>query len=133
MRRLRRWLRRIGMALGILLVLLLAMTLVLVGWGHQRLTAALPRHTGTVAGIRVAAPVEILRDQWGVPHVFAASPHDAYLGLGYAMGQDRLFQLLFMRHLAQGRLAELFGAWPGGRRGGPPVRTPGVPRPAACP
>ncbi|HPA41219.1 MAG TPA: penicillin acylase family protein, partial [Candidatus Hydrogenedentes bacterium] len=41
----------------------------------------------------VAAPVEIIRDEWGVPHIRAESEADAHFALGYAMAQDRLFQM----------------------------------------
>ncbi len=61
-----------------------------------------------VAGID--GRVEIVRDRRGVPHIFAASDSDAYFGLGFAVAQDRLFQLDLLRHLGQGRLAEMFGA-----------------------
>ena len=70
---------------------------------------ALPQLDGTrtVAGIQ--QPVEIVRDRWGVPHIFAASDEDAYFALGYVHAQDRLFQLELSRHVSQGRLAELVG------------------------
>ncbi|MBI4083674.1 MAG: penicillin acylase family protein [Candidatus Lambdaproteobacteria bacterium] len=62
-----------------------------------------------VAG--AAAPIEIVRDHWGIPHIFAASEADGSFGLGWAVAQDRLFQLALYRQLAQGRLAEVLGAW----------------------
>ena len=54
--------------------------------------------------------VEIVRDQWGVPHVFAEREADAFFGLGYACAEDRLMQMELLRRRARGRLAELFGA-----------------------
>ena len=70
---------------------------------------ALPQLDGTrtVAGLQ--QPVEIVRDRWGVPHIFAGSDEDAYFALGYVHAQDRLFQLDLSRHAGQGRLAELVG------------------------
>jgi penicillin amidase len=73
---------------------------------HRR---ALPAASGRRTTPGLDGRVEIVRDRWGVPHVFAASPRDAYFGLGYATGQDRLFQLEVHRRIASGRLAELFG------------------------
>ncbi|MBV9537555.1 MAG: penicillin acylase family protein [Acidisphaera sp.] len=57
----------------------------------------------------VAGKVEILRDRAGVPHVFAASSVDLYLGLGVAMAQDRLWQMDRLRRRALGRQAEVLG------------------------
>ena len=70
---------------------------------------ALPQLDGTrtVAGIQ--QPVEIVRDRWGVPHIFAGSDEDAYFALGYVHAQDRLFQLDLSRRAGQGRLAEMVG------------------------
>ncbi|HEY6547834.1 MAG TPA: penicillin acylase family protein, partial [Vicinamibacteria bacterium] len=70
---------------------------------------ALPATTGTVALRGLAAPVEIVRDRWGVPHIFAKSDEDASFALGYCHAQDRLFQMELSRRVGQGRLAELRG------------------------
>lgn len=61
-----------------------------------------------------AAPIEsvevvLLRDAWGVPHVYAPTDRAAMYGLGWATAQDRLFQMLHTRLMAQGRVAEFFG------------------------
>ena len=61
----------------------------------------------TVAGIN--APVEIIRDRWGVPHCFAESAPDALFALGYVHAQDRLWQMQWSRRAALGRIAELVG------------------------
>lgn len=54
--------------------------------------------------------VRIYRDEFGVPHVFAETNRGLFEGYGYAIAQDRLWQLELFRHAAQGRLAELLGA-----------------------
>jgi penicillin amidase len=54
--------------------------------------------------------VVIRRDEYGVPHVFAETNKALFTGYGYAVAQDRLWQLELFRHAAQGRLAELLGA-----------------------
>lgn len=56
------------------------------------------------------ASVEILRDRWGIPHVYAASEDDLWFAQGVIHAQDRLWQMELSRRVAQGRLAELFGA-----------------------
>ncbi|MEM2926438.1 MAG: penicillin acylase family protein, partial [Candidatus Bathyarchaeia archaeon] len=80
----------------------------LITWRDEYLRAKVPP-----LNARIKAPVrqkvEILRDRWGIPHIFAENSHDLFLGLGFAMAQDRLFQMDYYRHLAYGRLAELIG------------------------
>ena len=53
--------------------------------------------------------VELLRDPWGVPHVFAETDGGALYGLGYAAAQDRGFQMHYSLRLIQGRAAEVIG------------------------
>jgi len=53
--------------------------------------------------------VELLRDRWGVPHVFAETDTGAMYGLGYATAQDRAFQMYYNLRIIQGRLAEHVG------------------------
>ncbi len=97
---------RILLALALLLLIVAAAA---AGVGLYAWRRALPQIEGTLHAPGLAAPVEIVRDRWGVPHIFAASDADAYYALGWVMVQDRLFQLDLLRHAAQGRLAELFG------------------------
>ena len=53
--------------------------------------------------------VTVIRDRWGVPHIYAANPHDAFFGQGFVHAQDRLFQMEVARRLASGKLSEIFG------------------------
>ncbi|HPY51544.1 MAG TPA: penicillin acylase family protein, partial [Sedimentisphaerales bacterium] len=53
--------------------------------------------------------VELVRDRWGVPHVFAETDAGAMYGLGYAAAQDRAFQMYYNLRIIQGRLAEVVG------------------------
>ena len=53
--------------------------------------------------------IELLRDTWGVPHIFADTDKGAMYGLGYAAAQDRAFQMYYNLRIIQGRLAELVG------------------------
>src|SRR5919198_873716 len=57
----------------------------------------------------VGAAVEILRDRAGVPHIYADATRDAYFGLGFAMAEDRLWQMDRLRRRALGRQAEILG------------------------
>jgi penicillin amidase len=57
----------------------------------------------------ISGQVEIIRNNSGVPHIFADTDEDVYYGLGFAHAQDRLWQMVMLRRTAQGRLSELFG------------------------
>ena len=57
----------------------------------------------------LTAPVEIVRDQQGIPHIYAKNDHDMFFAQGYVMAQDRLWQLEMWRRWREGRLAEIFG------------------------
>ena len=54
-------------------------------------------------------PVEIIRDRWGVNHIYAKNEHDLFFAQGYSAAQDRLFQLEMWRRQATGTVAELLG------------------------
>ena len=56
-----------------------------------------------------ASKVEILRDEFGVPHIFRATPAAAAFGAGYAQAEDRLEELLKNYRKAEGTMAEAFG------------------------
>ena len=78
-------------------------------WWRDELASRLPATTGEM---RAAVPerVEILRDRWGIPHVFAPTDAALFFGFGVAMAQDRLWQMDYLRRRAHGRLAEILGA-----------------------
>jgi len=77
---------------------------------RRYLRRKLPKTSGDQRTPGLDGPVEILRDTWGVAHIEAKCVADGFFGLGYAMAQDRLWQLDHMRRLASGRLAEILGA-----------------------
>lgn len=60
--------------------------------------------------------IEVLRDTWGVPHVFSDTDAGAMYGLGYVAAQERGFQMTYNLRIMQGRLAELIGDRPRGNR-----------------
>lgn len=70
---------------------------------------SLPDYNATVRVGGLTAPVEIVRDTANVPHIFGATDPDVFYALGYAHGQDRMWQMTMLRRTAQGRLSELFG------------------------
>src|SRR5882762_3407665 len=69
--------------------------------------AALPLVGEKVAGVR--EPVEILRDRWGVPHIYAKNTDDLFFAQGWITAKDRLFQIDLWRRTGAGQLAEVLG------------------------
>ncbi|MCK4848466.1 MAG: penicillin acylase family protein, partial [Candidatus Heimdallarchaeota archaeon] len=53
--------------------------------------------------------VEIIRDKWGVPHIYANNEHDLFFAQGFVQSQDRFWQLEINRRTANGTLSEVFG------------------------
>lgn len=98
-----RWLIRIAATL----VVLSMVTVSLIYWLASR---SLPDYTDEVAVRGLTAPVEIVRDNANVPHIFGTSDADVFFGLGFAHAQDRMWQMTVLRRTAQGRLSEVFGA-----------------------
>ena len=77
-------------------------------WWNRELQRRLAVIDGRASG-PVAATVEIQRDASGLPHIYAEEETDLFVGYGYAMAQDRLFQMDYLRRRALGRLAEILG------------------------
>ena len=106
----RSWLRRLGRVLLFLLLAVVILAGVLTAGAYIVVQRTLPQTSGTITVSGLDRPVSVLRDQWGVPHITASTLHDLAFAQGYITAQDRLFQMEFNRRVAQGRLAEMFGA-----------------------
>ena len=98
-----RWLLRF--VVGVLALGLIS--LVLLYWFFSR---SIPDYTENFRVRDVAGPMEIVRDNANVPHIFGVRDEDVYFGLGFAHAQDRLWQMIMLRRTVQGRLSEVFGA-----------------------
>lgn len=68
-----------------------------------------PTRSGELKLEGLTAPVTVIYDTYGVPHIEAENDEDMYLAFGYVHAQDRLFQMDLIRRLGRGRLAEWFG------------------------
>ena len=77
-------------------------------WWKRESRSRVPEASGSLSA-GVTNPVAIDRDRWGIPHIFAKSDEDLFFAFGFAMAQDRLFQLDYLRRRAHGRLAEVLG------------------------
>jgi penicillin amidase len=98
-----RWLFRLATAVVVLVVGALGLV-------YYFASRSLPDYSGTYEVAGIAAPVEIVRDNADVPHIFGQSDEDVFFALGYTHAQDRLWQMTMLRRTVQGRLSELFGA-----------------------
>jgi penicillin amidase len=99
--------------LGRVLLVLVVLIAVLIGaavlWFRHAAYAALPQVDGTIHVAGLSAPVKVIRDAQGVPHISAASLHDLFLAQGYVTAQDRLWQMDMTRRYAAGELSEVLG------------------------
>ena len=68
-----------------------------------------PKYEGEVALQNIQKETTVYFDDFGVPHIYAATNKDAMTALGYVHAQDRLWQMELMRRIAPGRLSEIFG------------------------
>jgi penicillin amidase len=69
----------------------------------------LPQVDGETHLSGLERPVSIIRDRWGVPHIFAKTARDLFFAQGFVHAQDRLWQMELRRRISSGRLAEVFG------------------------
>ncbi len=94
-------------SIGSFLLLLAGMAFI--GWVTAIAHRALPALDGSQPISGLSAPVKVIRDAQGVPHITAASRHDLLLAQGYVTAQDRLWQMDALRRYAGGSLAEILG------------------------
>jgi penicillin amidase len=90
--------------IGVLILVIVAISGVYI---YFRTTA--PQYSGSLKLDGLKSEVEVLYDDYGVPHIYAQNEEDAYFALGYVHAQDRLFQMEMLRRAAGGRLSEVLG------------------------
>jgi penicillin G amidase len=74
-----------------------------------RAQAAVSQIRGTLRLAGLQDPVTVLRDRWGVPHIYAENQHDLFFAQGFVVAQDRLFQMELWKRSGQGTLSEILG------------------------
>jgi penicillin amidase len=77
------------------------------GWGAVR--RSWPQIDGTVQVDSLEAEAVVIRDRWGIPHIYASNAHDLFFAQGYVHAQDRFWQMEFWRRVGSGRVAEILG------------------------
>ncbi len=101
--------RVLGRSLLRILSVFVVLSLVLGLIGLFLVRRSFPEIDGETRLPGLDAPVEIIRDSFGVPHIYASTTHDLFVAQGYVHAQDRFWQMDFWRHIGQGRLSEMFG------------------------
>lgn len=101
--------QKLGRILGYLFVVLLILGLVVGSGAYLFVRRSFPVVSGTIQVTGLQAPVTIIRDRWGVPHIYAENRHDLFFAQGYVHAQDRLWQMELGRRLGSGTLSEVIG------------------------
>src|SRR5262249_13427083 len=76
---------------------------------RQKARAVLAQIEGEIAVPGLKKPVEVLRDRWGVPHIYARDAGDLFFAQGFVAAQDRLFQMDMWRRVGVGETSEVLG------------------------
>ncbi|MET9681770.1 penicillin acylase family protein [Streptomyces coeruleorubidus] len=97
-------------------LIVLVLVLALIGglafgayWSISTVRASFPQTKGTLTLKGLSGPVEVKRDDHGIPQVYASSDADLFMAQGYVQAQDRFYEMDVRRHMAAGRLSEMFG------------------------
>ncbi|MFE1248846.1 penicillin acylase family protein [Streptomyces sp. NPDC058766] len=78
-------------------------------WTVSTVRASFPQTKGTLTLKGLSGPVEVKRDGYGIPQIYASSDADLFMAQGYVQAQDRFYEMDVRRHMAAGRLSEMFG------------------------
>lgn len=76
---------------------------------YNMLTSSLPKYEGTIESEKIFSDIEIYRDSFAIPYIFAENDEDVAFALGYLHAQERLFIMDLIRRAGEGRLAEVLG------------------------
>ncbi|HEY9161785.1 MAG TPA: penicillin acylase family protein [Desulfomonilia bacterium] len=102
-----------GKVLKTILYILLALVVIISAGGYvfyrSMMKSPVPKVEGELKAGGLRESVEVLRDEWGVPHIYAKNMHDLMFAQGYVQAQDRFWQMEFFRKTCGGRIEELTG------------------------
>ncbi len=110
--------KKVGTFLMRGLMVIVALALVAAGGGAYYFKSYLPNTVapksfpkidGEIQLTGLDGPVNIYRDQIGIPNIYAATQHDLFYAQGYVHAQDRFWQMDAWRHIGSGTLSEMFG------------------------
>jgi penicillin amidase len=101
----RTWVRVLlifGLVLGLIVV-------GVVGYGVHLVRASFPQVDGDIGAAGISSPIEVLRDDLGIPTIYADNLEDLFFAQGFVHAQDRFWEMDVRRHITAGRLSEMFG------------------------
>jgi penicillin amidase len=90
-------------------VVLLVLVVIVAAVGFWFVRRPWPEVRGNIEVPGLTTAVEVIRDEWGVPHIYAQNEHDLFFAQGYVHAQDRLWQMEFNRRIASGTLSAVLG------------------------
>ena len=96
--------QRIGLIVVIVFLLVLSIGFL---WIKSSIPKSFPIIDGEVKISGLIKPVNIYRDEFGIPNIYASSAHDLFLAQGYVHAQDRFWQMDFWRHIGSGTISEM--------------------------
>lgn len=101
--------RTLGKILGIAAIIVLVLAVVLVSFGAWTVHRPFPQLNGEITVAGLEGSVEVVRDDLGIPQIYADSIDDLFFAEGYVHAQDRFYEMDVRRHITAGRLSEMFG------------------------
>ncbi|MEU6374288.1 penicillin acylase family protein [Streptomyces sp. NPDC046909] len=78
-------------------------------WSISTVRASFPQTKGSITLEGLSGPVDVQRDGYGIPQIYASSDEDLFMAQGYVQAQDRFYEMDVRRHMTSGRLSEMFG------------------------
>ncbi|MGY6020309.1 penicillin acylase family protein [Streptomyces spinosirectus] len=78
-------------------------------WSISTVRASFPQTKGSLTLHGLSGPVDVKRDGYGIPQIYASSDADLFMAQGYVQAQDRFYEMDVRRHMTSGRLSEMFG------------------------
>ncbi|MCT9083327.1 penicillin acylase family protein [Streptomyces fulvoviolaceus] len=78
-------------------------------WSISTVRASFPQTKGSITLEGLSGPVDVKRDSYGIPQIYASSDADLFMAQGYVQAQDRFYEMDVRRHMTSGRLSEMFG------------------------
>ncbi|MFI1487301.1 penicillin acylase family protein [Streptomyces sp. NPDC020747] len=97
-------------------VILIVLVLAIIGgiaygsfWSISTVRASFPQTKGSITLDGLSGPVDVKRDGYGIPQIYASTDADLFMAQGYVQAQDRFYEMDVRRHMTAGRLSEMFG------------------------
>ncbi|MEU9782176.1 penicillin acylase family protein [Streptomyces phaeochromogenes] len=78
-------------------------------WSISTVRASFPQTKGSITLDGLSGPVDVKRDGYGIPQIYASTDADLFMAQGYVQAQDRFYEMDVRRHMTAGKLSEMFG------------------------